>query len=153
MTALAHTGVVNIYFATTVASISAPTVANITAATLIPGITNYSFPSSESEVDVSDIDDLYDSNIVGTSKAGPISLTIKRDDTDETDTWGLLVFRTNGFLIRTLNGLAVATSKVAVYPVQIGQRRPDSYGRNDAQKFEVSFYVTSPPDLDAVVAA
>lgn len=153
MTALAHTGVVKIYWAPAVADISAPTVAEITASTLLPLLTNYSFPSSESEVDVSDVDDIYDSSVVGTSKAGPIVLTLKRDDTDETDTWDLLTFRANGFLIRTLDGAAVATSKVMVYPVQVGQRRPDSYGRNDSQKFEVSFYVTSPPDLDAVVAA
>lgn len=153
MTALAHTGVVKIYWLPTVTVLAAPTVAQITAGTLIPKVTNYSFPSSESEVDVSDVDDIYDSSVVGTSKAGPITLTIKRDDTSETNTWDLFTFRANGFLLRTLNGLAIATSKVMVYPVQVGQKRPDGYGRNEAQKFEVSFYVTAPPNLSAVVAA
>ena len=153
MTALAHDGNVVWYFASTVASVSAPTVANIAAATRIPLITNYDTPSSESEVDTSGIDDLYDTAVVGTAKAGPIVLTIKRDDTDESDTWDLFNFRDTGFLIKSKAGVPVATDQVEVYPVQVGQKRPEGYGRNSTQKFAVSFYVTSDPDLDAVVAA
>jgi hypothetical protein len=153
MTAAAHDGNVKWYWATTVASEAAPTVANITAATLIPSITNYDTPASEGEVDTSGVDDLYDTSVVGTSKAGPITLTIKRDDTDETDTWDLLDFRAVGFLIKSPFGPAILASKVQVYPAQIGQRRPGGYSRNAVQDFQVSFYVTSPPELDAVVAA
>ena len=153
MTALAHDGNVVWYFAATVASTAAPTVANITAATRIPNITSYDTPSSEAEVDTSGIDDIYDTSVVGTSKAGPIVLTMKRDDTSETNTWDLLDFRTNGFLIKSKKGAAILASKVEVYPVQIGQRRPEGYGKNATQKFAVSFYVTSAPNLDAVVAA
>lgn len=151
MTALAHDGKVVWYFATTVASIAAPTTANITAAVRILGITNYDTPSSEAEVDTSDVDTIYDTSVVGTSKSGPIVLTMKRDDTVETAAWAAFTFRANGFLIKTLNGPAVAASKVAVYPVQVGQKRPEGYGRNAVQKFMVSFYVTSAPNLEAVV--
>lgn len=143
----------HIYFADTVASISAPTVANITAATLIPGITGFDTPTSENEVDTSDMSTTYDTSVVGTSKAGPITLTMKRDDTDESAGWDLFTFRDTGYLIFSDFGAAVEDSKVRVYPVQVGQRRPASYGRNTAQTFDVSFYVTSEPDLDAVVAA
>lgn len=154
MTAVAHDGNVKIYFATTVASTAAPTVANISAATLLPGVTNFQTPNSEAEVDYSDVDSLYDTGGVGTTKAGPIVLTMKRDDTDESDTWELLdTPRATGFLIFSRFGAAVATSAVEVYPVQVGQRRPASYARNTAQMFDVSFYVTSAPNLDAVVAA
>lgn len=154
MTALAHDDRVVWYWATTVASVSAPTVANISAATRIPLITNYTTPASESEVDVSDIDSLYDTSVVGTTKVGPIELTMKRDDTAETSTWDLFdTPREAGYLIKSIDGVAIATSKVEVYPVQVGQRRSDGYGRNTAQKFMVAFYVTSEPDLDAVVAA
>jgi len=154
MTAVAHDDQVKFYWATTVASIAAPTVANITAATLIPTITNYTTNMSEGEVDTSDIDSLYDTSVVGTTKAGPLTLTIKRDDDDETDTWDLFATpRTAGFLIRSPFGPAIAGSKVEVYPVQVGQRRPAGYGRNTAQMFDINFYVTSAPDLDAVVAA
>lgn len=152
MTALAHDGNVVWYFAPTVASVAAPTVANITAATRIVGITNYETPSSEAEVDTSGIDDVYDVSVVGTSKAGPIVLTMKRDDTVETAAWDLFVFRTVGFLIRSKKGVPVLASKVEVFPVQIGQRRNEGYGKNVTQKFAVSFYVTSAPNLAAVVA-
>lgn len=153
MTALAHDGNVVWYFATTVASVSAPTVANITAATRILNITGYTIPASEAAVDISGIDDIYDTEVVGTSKAGPIQITMKRDDTLETTSWDLMVFRTNGYLIRSKKGVAILASKVEVYPVQIGQRLIEGYGKNTAQKFAVNFYVTSQPSLTAVVAA
>lgn len=153
MTALAHDGNVVWYWAPTVASVSAPSAADIAAATRIPDITNYDTPSSEAEVDTSGIDDLYDTSVVGTAKAGPIVLTIKRDDLDETDTWDLFTFRDVGYLIKSKDGVATVASKVEVYPAQVGQKRPDGYSRNATQKFMVSFYVTSPPDLDAVIAA
>lgn len=153
MTALAHDGNVIWYFAPTVASVAAPSVANITAATRILNITNYDTPSSEAEVDTSGIDDVYDTAVVGTSKAGPITLTMKRDDTLETASWDLMVFRTVGFLIRSKKGVAVVGTKVEVFPVQIGQRRNEGYGKNATQKFVVSFYVTSAPNLAAVVVA
>lgn len=155
MTALAHDGNVKWYWVPTIADISAPTVAEaITAGTLIPHITNYATPASEAEVDVADIDDLYDVSVVGTAKAGPIEMTIKRDDTDETDTWDLFsTFRQTGYLMKSKDGVPIATDVVEVYPVQVGQRRPEGYGRNTAQKFMVSFYVTSDPDLDAVLTA
>lgn len=155
MTALAHDGNVKWYWTTTIADISVPTVAEvITAGTLLPEITNYDTPSSENEVDTAGVDDLYDLAVVGTTKSGPITLTFKHDDTDETDTWDLFnTVRTNGYLVKSINGVPVATDNVQVYPVQVGQRRPEGYGRNATQKFMVSFYVTADPDLDAVLTA
>ena len=154
MTAVAHDGTVKIYFATTVASLAAPTVANITAATLIPNVTNFQTPNSESMIDAADIDAEYDNEIIGTGKAGPIVLTIKRDDTDESDGWELFdTPKAVGYLIFSRFGAAVADSKVEVYPVQVGRRRPASYGRNALQTFEIPFAVTDDPELDAVVAA
>lgn len=151
MTALAHDGNVVWFWSSSVANIATPTDAEIATAIRIPSITNYDTPSSEAEVDVSGVDDLYDTSVVGTAKAGPITLTIKRDDTTETNTWDLFEFRDTGFLIKSKQGYPVVSDQVEVYPVQVGQRRPAGYSRNTAQTFEVSFYVTSTPDLDAVV--
>lgn len=157
MTALAHDDRVVWYWATTVAGTApayAPTAANIAAATRIPSITNYDTPSGEAEVDVSDIDSLYDTAVVGTTKVGPIVLTIKRDDTSEANTWDLFdTPRQAGFLIKSKDDVAGVGDKVEVYPVQMGQRRPEGYGRNTAQKFQIAFYVTAEPNLDAVVVA
>jgi hypothetical protein len=153
MTAAAHDGNVKWYWAPAVADLEAPDEAEIAAATLIPAITNYDTPASESEVDTSGVDDIYDTSVVGTSKAGPITLTIKRDDTSETNTRGLLQFRSTGFLIKSPFGEAETGSTVTVYPAQIGQIRDGGYSRNSVQDFQVSFYVTSPPEVDAVVVA
>lgn len=158
MTAVAHDGIVQFYWAPTVANIAAPKVSELTGATRLLGIVSYTIPSSEAEVDTSGIDDLYDTAVVGTTKAGPIELTFKRDDTDESQGWDLFDLRDTGFLIRLpfggtgALGAPVATDKAEVYPVQAGQNRPDSYGRNTVQKFMVSFYVTSAPNKDAVIA-
>ena len=154
MTAVVHDDTVVWYFADTVASTSAPTVANITAATRLVGITNYTLNFSEAEVDTSDIDGLYDTAVVGTSKAGPITLTMKRDDTDESDAWELFTFRDVGYLIRSpFAPTPAAAGKVEVYPAQVGQKQPAGYSRNAVQTFDVNFYVTDEPDTDAVVAA
>jgi len=159
MTAIAHDGVVDFYWLPAVASIAAPTIAEFTAGTRVPLITNYDIPSSESEVDTSGVDDIYDTSVVGTSKAGPMVLTIKRDDTSETNTWDLFDFREKGFLVRLpfggsgTAGVPAATDKAEVYPAQVGQKRPEGYSRNATQKFMVSFYITSAPNIDAAVSA
>jgi hypothetical protein len=153
VTAVIHDDNVVWYWANTVASVSAPTVANITAATRLVGITGYTLNFSENEVDTSDIDGLYDTAVVGTSKAGPITLTMKRDDADESDGWDLFEFRDTGYLIRSPFGAAVASAKVEVYPSQVGQKQPSNYARNTVQSFDVNFYVTDEPDTDARVAA
>lgn len=154
MTAVAHDDLVKFYWVPSVASIAAPTVAEIAAGTRIPSITNYTMNGSENEVDFSDIDTLAELSGVGTTKVGPITLTMKRDDDDETDTYDLFdTPRTNGFLIRSPFGLAIAGSKVEVYPAQYGKRRNGGYGRNAPQTFDVTFYVTEDANESAVVAA
>jgi hypothetical protein len=158
MTAVAHDAIVQFHWVPTIANIAAPTVAEITAGDLITGITNYTMPSSEAEVDTSDIDGLYDTSVVGTSKAGPIELTMKRDDTDESAGWDLFTFRDTGYLVYLpfggsgALGVPAATDKAMVYPAQVGQKRQEGYSRNTTQKFMVSFYVTDEPDVDAVLA-
>lgn len=159
MTAVAHDGVVQWHWVASISDIAAPTTSEVTTSTRLPNITNYTTPSSESEVDTSDIDTLYDTSVVGTTKAGPIELTFKRDDSDESDTWDALTLRDTGYLVMLPFGgsgtsdAPAATDKAIVYPAQIGQRRPEGYGRNTTQKFMVSFYVTEAPELDAAIAA
>lgn len=146
-----HDDTVAFYFLPAVASISAPTVANIGGGDRLTKITNYTMPASEAEVDNSDIDSMYDTTDVGTSKVGPIELTFKYDDNQAMV--DLLVFRSAGYLIRSKTGLVTAGTEVEVYPVKIGRQRPEGYGRNTKQKFMVNFHVTDEPDQHAVVAA
>ena len=159
MTAVAHDGVVQWHYIPACADTAAPTVAELTAGDRLVGITNYTTPFSESEVDTSDLDGTYDTAVVGTTKSGPIEITFKRDDTDESGGWDLFTLRDTGFLVRLpfggsgAAGVPAASDKAEVYPVQVGQNRPEGYGRNTTQKFMVSFYVTDDPDTDAAVAA
>ncbi len=146
-----HDGVVRFYFLPTVASTAAPTVANITAGTRLTKFTSYTMPSSEAEVDTSVVDSTYDTTSIGTSKAGPIEITFQYLDNDAMVS--LLVFRSTGFLMRSRTGLITAGTKVEVYPVEIGRRRNDDYGRNKEQMFMVNFGVRAEPNIDAVIAA
>ena len=158
MTAIAHDGVVQFYWVPTIADIDAPKVSEITAGDRIDGITNYTLPSNENEVDTSDMDSLYDTSVVGTTKAGPIELTMKRDDTDESAGFGLFTLRDTGYLVRLpfggggALGVPAASDVAEVYPAQVGQPRPEGYGRNTTQKFMISMYVTSAPSMSAAVA-
>jgi hypothetical protein len=159
MPAVSHDDIVQWHFVPTITNIAAPTVAQINAGDRILGITNYTMPASEAEVDVSDIDSQYDTSVVGTNKVGPIELTLKRDDTDESAGWDLFTFRDSGYLVRLpfggsgALGVPAATDLCEVYPVIVGQKRNEGYGRNAAQKFMVSFYVHEEPSVDSVVAA
>jgi len=159
MTAIAHDGVVQWFWLPACAVVATPTLAEMTAGERLTDITNYDTPASESSVDTSGIDDIYDTSVVGTSAAGPIVLTFKRDDASETGSWDALEFRDNGFLVKLPFGgsgasaAPAATDKAEVYPGQVGQKRPEGYGRNTTQKFMVSIYVTAAPNVDAALIA
>ena len=159
MTAIAHDGVVQWFWLPAVAIVATPTLAEMTAGQRLTDITNYDTPSSEASVDTSGIDDVYDTGVVGTSTAGPIVLTFKRDTASETGSWDALDFRDTGFLVKLPFGgsgtsaAPAATDKAEVYPGQVGQKRPEGYGRNTTQKFMVSIYVTAPPNVDAALIA
>jgi len=159
MTAIAHDGVVQWFWLPAVAIVATPTLAEMTAGQRLTDITNYDTPSSEASVDTSGIDDVYDTGVVGTSTAGPIVLTFKRDTASETGSWDALDFRDTGFLVKLpfggsgTGGAPAATDKAEVYPGQVGQKRPEGYGRNTTQKFMVSIYVTAPPNVDAALIA
>lgn len=128
-----------------------PTTAEIGAGDRIKALVNYTSPGTEAEVDTSTTDSSYDTSVVGTSKVGPIVLTIQRDDEDETDTWDLFTFRDTGFLLRSPFGDPDTGAKVSVYPVQAGRRREAGFSKNAVQADEISFYVTDEPNVDAVV--
>ena len=159
MTAIAHDGVVQWFWLPACAIVATPTLAEMTAGERLTDITNYDTPSSEASVDTSGIDDVYDTGVVGTSTAGPIVLTFKRDTASEAGSWDALDFRDTGFLVKLPFGgsgasaAPAATDKAEVYPGQVGQKRPEGYGRNTTQKFMVSIYVTATPNVDAALIA
>lgn len=142
-----------IYWLPSVQNINAPTTAEINAGTRLTKITKDGWAPnfSENAVDTADIDTAYDSEVPGSWKAGPIAITMKRDDQDETSTYDLLVRNTNGFLLASPFGLATSGKKVMVFPSRIGITQHANSAANEAQKFTTQFFVTSEPALRAVV--
>lgn len=143
-----------LYFLPAVADISAPTVAEITAGDRLVKITKdgVNVTMSEGEVDIGDLDTVFNGKLPGGISAS-LDLTIKRDDTDESATYDLTVRDAAGYLVYAPFGLAVATSKVAVFPGVWGTRRLDTSGSDKNQRYMVKWFGTDPFDLDAVVAA
>jgi len=151
-----HENNVKIYFATTVASVTAPTAANISAGTnLTAYITKdgVNLGMSENMVDNAAIDTAFDAQSVG-SYGSQLSLTLFRDNVaaNETASLGVLVRGTKGFLIRAPFGTVNAGSKVDVFPVEVGVTQYANSAANENQKATVNFAVTSQPGLNVTVA-
>lgn len=152
-----YEGTVNVYWATAVADITAPTVAEITAATnitcfvtkdgLAPNI-------STNSVDSAALCETFDATIPG-SWGADFSLTGFRDDDDDV-LWDLAVYGSAGFLIiepfGTPDVLPSIGDKVEVWPATMNQKSPANSATNTQQRFTLPLNITSQPDLDAVVA-
>jgi hypothetical protein len=150
-----YEGNLRVYFATTVADIAAPTVAEIGAATYLGRTVTKDGVAqgvSQNRVDVASIDEKFDAQRMGSWAATP-TLTMFRDDDDESDSYDIVANGTEGFLILIPFGGAVAGSPAYVYPVEMGVALPGDSAANAPQTFTVNFAVTSEPNLDAVVAA
>lgn len=155
MSRLVHEGNTKVYLALAVANKSAPTLAEIAAATnLTPFITKdgVTTPSNQNMVDAAGIDTVFDAQYVG-SWGGPVSLTMFRDDDDETDSWELITYGLEGWIIVSRFGVPTTGSTVEVYPVQAHKPVMQQTATNEMQKFTAMFAVTDAPDDSATVAA
>lgn len=149
-----------VVFATTLASKSAPTVANLNAGTDITSFLTkdgLSTPQNQNMVDSSTLAETFDSQLPG-SWGGAIELTCFRDNgSGDDDAWDLFVYGTNGFLV-VRRGILISTAfaasqKVEVYPVQHHQPIMQPSAANEEQRFKVTLAVTGEPELKATVAA
>jgi hypothetical protein len=157
MARLVYEGRTNVYWVTTIASIAAPTVAEITAGV---ALTNFvakdgvAVNTSTNNVDSATIAETFDSQIVG-SWGGSVELTLFRDDAADT-AWTTCVYGTNGYIVidrfRAAGVLPAATEKVEVWPAEMHQPVPQNSAANTQQRFVEMFAVTAQPNLKAVVA-
>lgn len=158
MARLTHENNTKVHFVTTISNVAAPTAAEIAAGTnLTPYITKdgVNTPSNQNYVDSAGIDTNFDAQNVGSYGGAPLTLTMFRDDTDETDSWDLMVYGTAGYLVigrNSASGIA-ASDVVEVWPVEMHQPVMMQTAGNEMQKFTAGFAVTSAPTLDAVVAS
>ncbi len=144
-----------VYWALTVASTAAPTVANITSAkNWTPYITKdgITVPANSNMVDTAGINSVYDAQEVGSWGGGALELTMFRDDTTETDSYDAIVYGTRGFVIISRFGPAIATKKVEVWPAAMHNPTLMQSAANEVQKFMAPFAITGEPNLRAVVA-
>lgn len=145
-------------FATTVASVSAPTAANITAAVnLTPYVISINASSRGNTVPTPSFDSLFETSIAGTVQA-TFDADFYRDDTADL-AWMTLPRSTSGFFIISRFGgsgtdhAPVAADVVEVWPVLIVSRTMANMSNNTVLTFTASSSVPVEPVEDAVVAA
>ena len=142
------------YFCLAIANKAAPTLAEILAGThLSPYIAKdgVELPDGQNYVDSATIEDDFDAQEVGSWGGGPVSLTMFRDDDDESDAYDLIVRGTRGFLVFSPFGVPTYGSPVHVFPVAMHEPVLLPPAANEMQKFKAGFAVTGAPAMRAVV--
>lgn len=147
-------GVSKVFFAPTVASISAVTRSEITSATeLTDDIANISgWALTNQPIPTPDLGSTFDSNIPGSDAAANSSFDFYEDkasDTIET----LLPKGTAGFVIIMRKGDVPASLSMDVFPVRVATKAPQYSAGNNPALFQVMFSITSEPELDTAVPA
>lgn len=147
-------------FAATVASVSAPTVANITAAIdLTPACISLNASSQGNTVPTPSFDSLFETSTAGTSAASFSGDFYRDDETAKDVAWVTLPRATRGFMIISrfggggVNNKPIAADKVEVWPVMVTSRTMANMSSNTVQTFTVTCAVTEEPNENATVAA
>lgn len=147
-----------VHWLTTVVSTAAPTVAEIGAGVYMGRLLakdGIELGVSQNRVDIPVIDELFDSERMGSWGVRP-SLTIYRDDTSETEGFDLAVSGATGFLVispfQATPGTEAIGDPAYVMPAEMGVVMPADSGANSPQTFKLDFAVTSEPNLKAVIA-
>lgn len=148
-------GEVKISWVTTIASVTAPTTAEMAAGTELTGyLSTLDTPLEGESVDSSDLSSAFNKSVAGTYGGGA-SGTFYRDDTTDT-AWTTLPRNTLGHLvIRRFGGSTVdyaSSDSVEVWPARVIARSPSSLDRNSVQVFNVNFATVDEPTLAATIA-
>jgi hypothetical protein len=154
MADLGFDGMIKVSWVTTIASIAAPTVAELTAGVSLEGRLlpdGLTISADTAEVDNSKMNSIANSAIVG---RGTWTLGIKYVRGDAADTTATAVEtamapKANGYLVVRRDIVSttafIAAQKVEVYPAQIGYANPDSPAANTLQAVEVPMKNTAAP--------
>lgn len=141
-------------FATSVASLAGPTVAEVNGAVdLTAFVTGLNAGAQGNAVPTPSFDTLFETSILGTSQA-TFSIDLYRDDSADT-AWDTLVRATKGFfIIARYGGIPNATGrKVEVWPVTVLSRTVANESNNTVVMFTVTCAVPIEPAENAIVAA
>lgn len=140
-------------FAPAVATLTAPTRAEITAGTVLTAslaeIGGFTFANET--VPTPDLSTTFDTKIPGVDTAEDPSLTFYDDDASSTIRTALAK-GTTGFILRFPHG-DVATKRVEVWPVTVTMVSDEYTVGNDPARFTVGFAVTGVPAQNGVTPA
>jgi hypothetical protein len=153
----ANDGQIRIQVVSTIASIAAPTTAELNAGTNVSNFVTkdgLTVPAEQNYVDNFSIAETYNAQVVG-SFGGPITMIGIRDNATDTF-WDLVVYGTNTHLV-VRRGVATATAysstqKVEVYPIQWHEPLPVQTAQDEQGKFTAAAAVRSQPNLKSVIA-
>ena len=158
-------------FVDSVASKTAPTVAELSDGTDLTGFLTrdgLKTPATGNTVDISDASSLFNSTAPGSYGGDAAELTCYRDTLDTNDTaWNALPRGTTGYLVVARAGWAQSETtgigsndgtptdgdRCEVYPVTVISRAMADTADNEASKFTVSLAITQEPADDAAVGA
>lgn len=160
MADLISDGKTKVAWATSISSVSAPTVSELTAAqdfTTRVTPDGLKTDASTEGVDTSSLASTFTTSEVG-RRGYEIELTFKRGETPTEDApWTTLKYKTYGYLI-VRRGIAYETAfesgqEVEVYPVVCGERQSVAPAPNEVSKFVSPMMLREEPDTAALVAA
>lgn len=146
-------------FLPAVASVAAPTVAEITAGTdLTSFLISLNASSQGNTVPTPNISTLFETSIPGTVQASLTADFYRDDDVSGDTAWTTLPRATEGFFVIQRFGATPGTDpgsgdKVEVWPVMVVSRTMSNMANNTAMTFTVTCSVPDVPNENATVAA
>lgn len=154
-------GKTRVAFVPTINNEAAPTVAELTAGTLLHDMLvpdgMEGFEPDPGEVDNTSFGSTFDTKLPGVSSFSGTRLVLKKQDGVDTVHATLTAFDTAGFVVvrnGALKTVAFASSdKVQVYPIRTGAWAYMNPERNSVLKYWVATPVSDEPNFAAVVAA
>jgi hypothetical protein len=145
-----------VYWLPAVANKAAPTVAEIGAGTdltpFVP-VDGVARDSSQNKASQAMLGGAFVTERVGTWSFSATLTLMRHILAGDDDAWELFDRGTEGFLLISPFGAAVAGLRVEVIPAEAHQPIMQATAENAYQKFTVAFASTAEPDFDAVVAA
>ncbi|MFG3340530.1 hypothetical protein [Glycomyces sp. NPDC048151] len=153
-------GTVKVAYVPTIAALAAPTTTEINAGDDIDGFMTadglVGFEPETAEVDTTALSSTFDTKRPGRASFSGTMLRIKKQTGTDT-TYTTLVRGVEGYIVvrryTAASAAWTAADKVAVYPIQCGERRDLAPEANTTARYEVPTMITSSPSLNAVVAA
>lgn len=156
MARLISNGEVRIGWATSISDPTAPTDAEVAAATdITPFLSSLDTPLDGDAVDSSDLSSAFNKTVAG-KFGGNVNGTMYRDDTTDT-AFDAFPRNTTGFLlIRRFGGSDVAMGTgddIDVWNLRVITRSDNSLDDNSVQAFAVNFAALDEPEIDVTVVA